>query len=73
MKHIFSVTQINSYIHRIFESDYAPVSYTHLYGVSIPKTSQEVQDKVKSAIETMTGLTVSEVNIRIAGIQMDYE
>ena len=40
------------------------------YGVSIP---QEVQDKVKSAIETMTGLTVSEVNIRIAGIQMDYE
>ena len=23
MKHIFSVTQINSYIHRIFESDYA--------------------------------------------------
>ena len=43
------------------------------YGVSIPKTSQEVQDNVKSAIETMTGLTVSEVNIRIAGIQMDYE
>lgn len=43
------------------------------YGVSITKTSQEVQDKVKSAIETMTGLTVSEVNIRIAGIQMDYE
>ena len=43
------------------------------YGVSIPKISQEVQDKVKSAIETMTGLTVSEVNIRIAGIQMDYE
>ena len=43
------------------------------YGVSIPKTSQEVQDKVKSAIETMTGLTVSEVNIRIAGIQMEYE
>ena len=23
MKHIFSVTQINSYIHRMFESDYA--------------------------------------------------
>lgn len=36
------------------------------YGVSIPKTSQEVQDKVKSAIETMTYFTVSEVNIRIA-------
>ena len=43
------------------------------YGVSIPKTSQEVQDKVKAAIENMTGLTVSEVNIRIAGIQMEDE
>lgn len=43
------------------------------YGVSIPKTSEEVQDKVKNAIETMTGLTVSEVNIRIAGIQTDSE
>lgn len=43
------------------------------YGVSIPKTSEEVQDKVKGAIETMTGLTVTEVNIRIAGIQTDYE
>ncbi|MDD7209448.1 MAG: Asp23/Gls24 family envelope stress response protein [Lachnospiraceae bacterium] len=43
------------------------------YGVSIPKTSEEVQDKVKNAIETMTGLHVSEVNIRIAGIQTDGE
>ncbi len=38
------------------------------YGVSIPKTSQEVQDKVKNAIETMTGLHVTNVNIRIAGV-----
>jgi len=43
------------------------------YGVSIPRTSQEVQDKVKNAIETMTGLTVTNVNIRIAGIQTDDE
>lgn len=43
------------------------------YGLSIPKTSQEVQEKVKAAIENMTGLTVSEVNIRIAGIQMEDE
>ncbi len=41
------------------------------YGVNIPKISEEVQDRVKSAIETMTGLTVSEVNIRIAGIQLE--
>ncbi len=43
------------------------------YGVSIPKTCQEVQEKVKGAIETMTGLTVNEVNIRIAGIQTEEE
>ena len=43
------------------------------YGVSIPKTSREVQEKVKGAIETMTGLTVGEVYIRIAGIQTEDE
>ena len=41
------------------------------YGVSIPDISREVQDRVKNSIETMTGLEVSEVNIRIAGIQME--
>ena len=41
------------------------------YGVNIAKVSEEVQDRVKSAIETMTGLTVNEVNIRIAGIQTE--
>lgn len=38
------------------------------YGYSIPNTSKTVQEKVKTAIENMTGLTVSEVNIRIAGV-----
>lgn len=41
------------------------------YGVNIAKVSEEVQDRVKSAIETMTGLKVEEINIRIAGIQID--
>ncbi len=41
------------------------------YGVSIPKISREVQDRVKNSIETMTGLEVSEVNIHIAGSQME--
>ena len=44
-----------------------------LAATEVEGVAKEVQDKVKSAIETMTGLTVSEVNIRIAGIQMDYE
>lgn len=38
------------------------------YGYNIPKTSEQVQDKVKSAIENMTGLRVAEVNVRIAGV-----
>ncbi len=38
------------------------------YGYSVPKVSAAVQDKVKSAIENMTGLVVDEVNIRIASV-----
>ena len=40
------------------------------YGYSIPKTSAKVQEKVKSAIESMTGLSVVEVNIHIAGVDL---
>ena len=40
------------------------------YGFNIPTTCQSVQNKVKNAIENMTGLEVTDVNIRIAGINM---
>lgn len=40
------------------------------YGYNIPDVSEKVQDKVKSAIENMTGLTVLDVNIRIAGVNV---
>ena len=40
------------------------------YGYSIPEVSEKVQDKVKSAIETMTGLSVAIVNVRIATVDM---
>ncbi|MBR0382168.1 MAG: Asp23/Gls24 family envelope stress response protein [Eubacterium sp.] len=43
------------------------------YGVSIPDTCSEVQERVKNAIETMTGLHVTDVNVRIAGIIMEEE
>lgn len=43
------------------------------YGYNIPATSQKVQDKVKNAIENMTGLEVSDVNIRIAGVNMQKD
>lgn len=41
------------------------------YGFNIPTTCQLVQKKVKTAIENMTGLTVDDVNIRIASVKLD--
>lgn len=41
------------------------------YGVNIPTTCGKVQEKVKSTIENMTGLTVTDVNVRIAGVDMN--
>lgn len=41
------------------------------FGYNIPSVSAAVQEKVKSAIETMTGLTVLDVNIKIAGVNTD--
>lgn len=43
------------------------------YGYSIPSVSTKVQEKVKSAIENMTGFTVLEVNIKIAGVNLEPE
>ena len=41
------------------------------YGYSIPETSQKVQEKVKAAIENMTGLEVADVNISITDVVLD--
>ena len=41
------------------------------YGYSIPDLSEHVQEKVKQQIENMTGLNVSTVNVRIAGVNLD--
>ena len=40
------------------------------YGYNIPATCQQAQTRVKASIENMTGLEVTDVNIRIAGITM---
>ena len=47
------------------------LTITVRYGYSIPAVSGKVQEKVKGAIENMTGLNVSDVNIRISGIEMN--
>lgn len=43
------------------------------YGHNIPATCQRAQARVKNAIENMTGLEVTDVNIRIAGISVSKE
>ena len=41
--------------------------------VSIPEISKKVQDRVKAAIENMTGLKVREVNVRVTGVAAEEE
>ena len=43
------------------------------YGYNIPTTCSKVQEKVKSTIENMTGLNVTDVNIRIASVGMNKQ
>ena len=43
------------------------------YGCSIPEVTAAVQERVKSSIETMTGLKVVDVNIRVADVKIDNE
>ena len=38
------------------------------YGYSIPKVTSQVQEKVKTAVENMTGLHVTDVSISVAGV-----
>ena len=43
------------------------------YGYSIKEITSKVQEKVKTAIENMTGLEVADVNIRVAGVEIPEE
>lgn len=43
------------------------------YGYSVPKTCKKVQEKVKAAIDNMTGLEVEKVDIQIANVSISKE
>ncbi|MBR3606813.1 MAG: Asp23/Gls24 family envelope stress response protein [Lachnospiraceae bacterium] len=43
------------------------------YGYNIPGTCSKVQDKVKTAVESMTGLIVTDIDIRISGVDMQKD
>lgn len=49
------------------------VAINIVYGYEIPKVSGKVQEKVKSAIENMTGLEVDHVDVRIMDVDMKTE
>lgn len=43
------------------------------YGVRIPEIAFEIQTKVKKAVETMTGLKVTEVNVHVQGVNTNID
>ena len=43
------------------------------YNYSIMDVSAKVQEKVKSAVENMTGLEVADVNAKVAGVEMESQ
>lgn len=46
---------------------------TVIYGAKVPEVAWEVQEKVKKAVESMTGLEVEKVNIYIEGVVIEKE
>ena len=43
------------------------------YDYSIIEVTKKVQEKVKNAVENMTGLEVADVNIKVAGVEMEKQ
>ena len=43
------------------------------YNYSIMDVAAKVQEKVKSAVENMTGLEVADVNVKVAGVEMESQ
>ena len=43
------------------------------YGVRIPDIAFEIQTKVKKAVEMMTGLKVTEVNVHVQGVNTNID
>ena len=43
------------------------------FGYTIPEIAARVQEKVKTAVENMTGFSVLDVNIKVAGVVVDRD
>ncbi|MBJ3909386.1 Asp23/Gls24 family envelope stress response protein, partial [Salmonella enterica subsp. enterica serovar Agona] len=42
-----------------------------MFGVSIPKVANAVEDNIRQTLLNMTALSINEINIHIVGIQFD--
>lgn len=47
------------------------VELSVIHGTKIPELAGEVQEKIKTAVETMTGLAVKQVNVNIVSMNME--
>lgn len=47
------------------------IHITVIYGFKIPDVAWEIQEKVKSRIEEITGLNVIKVNVHVDGVNME--
>lgn len=43
------------------------------YGVAIQDVCRDLQERVREAVENMTGLNVVEVNVKVEGVQLHDE
>ena len=43
------------------------------YGARIPDVAYEIQNRVKKAIENMTGLKIQEVNVHVQGVNTEIQ
>ena len=49
---------------------YVSLAVTMKYGYSIPETCAKIQDRVASAINSMTGLNCAQVDVNITGVSL---
>jgi uncharacterized alkaline shock family protein YloU len=43
------------------------------FGISIPSVAQRIQDNIRQALLTMTGLDLKEVNVHVVGVTFDTQ
>lgn len=70
MKHFLTKANPASPIRITMDADSAQIdlSINLLYGYKIKEVAEALQERVKSTVQNMTGITVSKVNIKITGI-----